>query len=131
MWRSASKNRLHIGAFLWDLMNPEISSFDPTQIIYISGTGQSGPINSELPSPFVVKVANKEGEGIAGMTVNFTVQGGNNDGTISPPSAMTNQQGIASAMFTPKSLYGKTVTAKCPLIDQTVTFTATGTAPNP
>ena len=86
----------------------------PSALAVVSGSGQTGPVNSTLPNPLVVRVTAVDGLPVAGTPVNFTASAG---GTVA--AAVTDAGGLASTTWK----LGGTVLA------QTVTATTAGTTP--
>ena len=74
-----------------------ISPTDVTVQI-VSGNNQSGAVNTELPTPLVVKATTPSGAPIAGLTVNFVVVSGG--GTMFGGSASTDNDGNAADYWT-------------------------------
>jgi len=68
------------------------------RIEYISGSGQSGYVDEKVPYPLVVKVTDQHGNAVIGVTVQFTVVGG--DATLNDSQGLvnttTNTLGLAS-----------------------------------
>jgi sugar lactone lactonase YvrE len=64
----------------------------------VSGDDQVGETGRELPEPIVVRVYDREGNGIEGETVTFTVTGGGGR-IVSAPSVVTDPGGKASASW--------------------------------
>ncbi len=79
----------------------------PTTIALGSGDGQNGKTLEALSSPFVVRVTDDQGGGVAGVTVTWAVMAG--DGSLSSPSSSTNGQGDASVTFTPGTTTGESM----------------------
>lgn len=48
----------------------------PSGLVIVSGNNQRGVANTDLPLPFVVQVTNAGGEGVAGVPVTWTFEGG-------------------------------------------------------
>ncbi|HYW09350.1 MAG TPA: Ig-like domain-containing protein, partial [Longimicrobium sp.] len=89
----------------------------------ISGDAQSGPAGAALTAPFVVRVSDQFDNPVTGAVVTFAVATGG--GTVSPLTATTNAQGLASTTLTLGRTAGpNTVTATTPGAAP-VTFTAT------
>jgi hypothetical protein len=63
-----------------------------------SGDNQSGAAGSALPNPLVAQVKDSNGNPLSGVTVNFLVTNGG--GSVSPTSAVTNANGLASTVLT-------------------------------
>jgi adhesin/invasin len=96
----------------------------------VSGTGQSATVGAQLANPFVVKVTDAAGNGVAGITVTFAVTAGG--GTLSATSVTTDASGQASTKLTLGTAAGSnnnTVTATAAgLSGSPVTFTASANA---
>jgi hypothetical protein len=63
----------------------------PRWVLVQSGNQQTAPVTTLLPLPLVVKVSDSYGNGISGITVNFSA--GTFGGTLSASSAVTNSLG--------------------------------------
>jgi hypothetical protein len=97
-------------------------SSDPIDlsIVPISGDGQQGKANEELPEPLVVLVIDAEGNGVAGVDVRWSVD--SEDGEFVDPRGLrveavvtvTDAQGRAKASFRPGRLGTSTVFASVP-----------------
>jgi hypothetical protein len=74
-----------------------------TNLVMVSGNGQTGTVGQNLSNPFVVKVTDIRGNPVPGVTVSYTVTGGG--GSI-PASAITNASGLASVTATLGTLAG-------------------------
>lgn len=98
----------------------------PTTLSGVSGSGQAGVAGQPLSSPFVVKVADASGSGVAGVAVTFSVTGGG--GSLSAALVSTDALGLAATTLTLGATPGaNTVTATSgSLTGSPVTFTATG-----
>lgn len=104
---------------------PPVSSA-PASLLAVSGTGQTGSAGQPLPSPFVVKVTNAAGSGIANVPVIFAVTGGG--GALSAATVLTNADGLASTVLT-LGAGANTVTAVSgTLLGSPVIFTATASS---
>src|SRR5690349_2780018 len=69
------------------------------QTIRISnGNNQSGIVATPLPNPLVVKVRSVLGVALPGVTVTFTASSGG--GSVTPASAVTDSNGLASTRLT-------------------------------
>jgi hypothetical protein len=101
-------------------------SGNTTTLAAISGGGQSAAAGTALSSPFTVKVSDSGGNGIAGVTVTFSVIAGG--GSLSVANVNTNSLGLASTVLTLGTTPGtNTVMASAPVTaGSPVTFTATG-----
>ncbi len=97
-----------------------------------SGSGQSGPVNTNLGSPFVVTVTDGYGNPMAGTTVTFSITGtpgGASGQSLTAGTVATNASGQASTTLNLGNQSGSyTVAASSgALIGSPVTFTATAT----
>ncbi len=89
----------------------------PTEITAFSGSGQTGTVQEELPSPLVAAVKDVHGNPVPGVAVRWdTPQGG---GSLSPGESVTNADGRASANW----ILGKVVG------QQTATASVSGLSP--
>ncbi|MEJ7809014.1 MAG: Ig-like domain-containing protein [Gemmatimonadaceae bacterium] len=64
----------------------------------VSGNGQSGVANAQLPSSLVVRVTDAAGNGVSGASVTWSVVSGG--GTVSPSVVTTDAGGMASVRWT-------------------------------
>jgi hypothetical protein len=90
-----------------------------TSILLVSGGGQSAQGAAALAAPVVVRVTDSFGNGIPGVTVNFTPAA--NNGTANPVSMVTIAGGTAQTNWTLGSPAGS----------QTLNVTSAGLTPNP
>ena len=70
----------------------------PTNLVIISGDGQTGLVGNQLASPFVVKVTDAGNNPVSGVNVAFTVTAGG--GSLSTAQMATNTLGLASTTLT-------------------------------
>lgn len=101
---------------------------DANGIVMVSGDGQSGPVNSELPAPLVVRVTDQAGNPISGIQITWTVGGG---GSVSLPTTVTGPDGETSVTRTLGPAAGQQTaqaSSAVPLAGSPVTFTHTATA---
>jgi hypothetical protein len=70
----------------------------PTQLALISGGGQAGIVGSALPQPIVVETRAADNVPVPGVSVSFAVTSGG--GIVTPPVAVTDANGRASATLT-------------------------------
>jgi hypothetical protein len=89
-----------------------------TSLVLVSGGGQSGIVGALLTNPAVVQVNDKDGLGVAGVTVTFTAPAG---GSVGTPTATTDANGRASTTMTLGSAVGA----------QTFVATVSGLTPVP
>ncbi len=90
---------------------------------YVQGNNQSAPINTKLPKSLGISVTDKYGNGVSGLTVNFTDNGAG--GIFNTTAPITNTHGQAAVTYTTP---GKTGTVKITATYSTftpVTFTET------
>lgn len=80
----------------------------PTEIVKVSGDGQTALAGQALPSPLVVQVNDAGGSAIAGATVTFAVTEG--DGSIGTATVTTGSSGTAATSFTTGTIAGSTQT---------------------
>ena len=70
----------------------------PAKIEIVDGNGQSAPAGATLTKPIVVKVTDGLGRPVGGQAVDFAIDAGG--GQVSPASAQTGDDGLASAAWT-------------------------------
>lgn len=73
----------------------------PTEIVLVSGDGQSGPAGSPLAAPLVVRVTDAAGAALGGVTVHWSLLSGS--GALSATSTVTDASGLAQITFSPGS----------------------------
>jgi YetA-like protein/Bacterial Ig-like domain (group 1) len=97
-------------------------------LLYVSGTGQSGPVAKPLTNPFVVEVTDAKGNPVSGIGVTFSIIAGG--GSLTAGQVTTNSQGMASTLLTlgPAAGTNTVVASYGTLIGSPVTFSAIGTA---
>ena len=99
-----------------------------TAPVKISGDTQQGNTGATLTQPFIVEVRDGSRVAFAGVPVTFTVIAGG--GTLSATNTMTDANGRAQSTLTLGNTAGtNTVRVSVTGITQTITFTATATAP--
>lgn len=100
----------------------------PTQLMKISGDGQTGIAGQMLDSPFVVEVRDAANNPVSGATVVFEISRGR--GRVDPSIVATSADGRASTSLTTGSVPGEPqdVAARIATTSVSVTFTATTTA---
>lgn len=69
-----------------------------TNLLMVSGNGQSAPPGTELPTPLVVRLVDAQGNGIEAGSVTWVI--GTGGGSVSPGSVETDTAGLASARLT-------------------------------
>lgn len=105
----------------------------PEAIAFVSGDNQEGATEESLQRPFVVRVTDARGDGVAKVGVAWSVTSG--DGDFSAPSGwsprtvtITDTDGVAQVFFRPRVLGTSTVTASTAgLGGSPVTFTSRAT----
>jgi hypothetical protein len=102
----------------------------PNTLEKVAGDGQSGGIGQALPAPLVVEVTDGSGNGVAGVTVTWAVQGG---GSVSAQTVQTGSDGRASVQRVLGPQLGQqTTTATAGGVQGSpVTFVATAVASGP
>ena len=99
-------------------------------LLKISGDNQKGMSSASLSHPFVVEAQDENGAALAGISVTFTVTGG--DGTLSVANTITDENGRAQSTLTLGSNPGtNTVEVSVDGISQTAVFSAEATPPLP
>ena len=79
----------------------------PGGLIKYSGDMQTVATNTPLPAPLTVLVVTQFGERLKNVTVNWTVESGG--GSLSAPSALTDEAGLASVDYTSGTATGEVV----------------------
>ncbi len=116
------------------LFNAQANAAAAAKLVEASGNNQLGSANQPLGAPFVAKVTDNFGNGVANVNVQFQVASGNGklgNGNTSQ-SVATNASGLASVILTlgPTSGATNTVSASTSgLSGSPVTFTATAAIP--
>ena len=96
-----------------------------TQVVVVSGTGQSAIVGQSLTDSLAVKVLDQHGNPLSGARVTWAVTAGG--GTVNPATSVTDAQGIARTSFRPgASGASNTVTATVSGVSTPATFSATG-----
>ncbi len=80
-----------------DLGLPEDTS--PAGMEAIGGNGQMALVGAELPLPLVVRVTDAQGRPVPGVSVAFQLGAGAEGGELSPDTAVTDDEGEASARW--------------------------------
>ena len=70
----------------------------PSNLTIASGNNQRVTPGNALPAPLEVSVTNSDGDGIAGVIVNWVVTAG--EGTLSAAKSITDSDGRASVVWT-------------------------------
>jgi uncharacterized protein (TIGR03437 family) len=101
----------------------------PASMSIVSGNSQSATVETGLPAPLVLKIADSTGAGIPGVLVTFTVSPAG-AATITPSPAITLNDGTVTATVTMGSNPGPvTITAQSYALPN-VTFSLTALASN-
>jgi hypothetical protein len=112
---------------------PAASTGPAANLILVSGNNQSGTVGQPLANPFVVKVVDSNGNGVAGVMVVFAVTGGG--GALSATVVGTDNLGMAAPTLTlgPAAGTNIVVASSGSLTGSPITFTATagGTGTRP
>ncbi len=96
---------------------------NPSQVEAVSGTQQTGTVGQQLPQPLVVRVRDRLNNGVAGLSVTFSVSP--DGGSVSPQNATTDARGEASSVWTLGTKAGSfQVVATISAANQSVTFSA-------
>ncbi len=85
----------HTPTGIWDSTQVTVSPV-PSQIQIVSGNSQSGVIGTVLSQPLVVKVLAADNLPVSGVTVQFSTT----NGSVNPPTAMTDTAGHAQTVVT-------------------------------
>ena len=119
--------------YVSDFFNDRIRKLAPQPIIpaalsIVSGNNQQGNTGAVLSAPLMIKVTDRNGAGLAGVLINFTVTPGTG-ATLSLPQAITLNDGTAQTGVTLGSTAGTvTVTASASGVSS-VSFSLTVTTP--
>lgn len=99
-----------------------------TNLVLVSGSGQTGTVGTTLPTPLTVKVTDAIGTGVPGVVIAFSITAGG--GNLSAASVTTNSSGLASTTLTLGSAAGtNTVRAASGILSGSpLFFSATATA---
>ncbi len=104
-----------------------------TQIVEISGDGQTGTVAQALASPFVVEVRDQYDNPVSGYSIGFSVTAGGGSLSATPPLS-TGTDGRASITLTLGTAAGtgnNSVSATASLTGSPITFTASANAGAP
>jgi len=94
-----------------------------SNIEIVSGSGQTGAINTALANPLVVRVIDTNGNVVVGALVSWTTS----DGSLSSATTLTGVDGLTSVTWTLGATVGQQLSTASISTGQSVTFTATGT----
>lgn len=103
----------------------------PTDLVYVSGSGQAGTAGQQLPDSLVILAVDRRGDHVPGVDVDFVVTSGG--GSVSPAGGLTDANGRLSTAWTLGSGATQQVQARASeaqqrvqqLKDSVVVFTAT------
>lgn len=100
----------------------------PAAITIVQGNSQAVQAGQDLPTPLVLRVTDKSGVGLAGVSVTLTI--GLGGGAVTPASATTDSRGEVKAKWTLGPGYAEqSLIAASPGVDP-VTVRATGLLPS-
>jgi Bacterial Ig-like domain (group 1) len=103
-----------------------------SQIIAVSGAGQSAPLSTTFPQPLVVKVIDKYSHPVNNVPVTFNAPAFGASARLSPMTANTNRDGLASATATANNIVGSyQITASVSGVSVPATFDLNNTAGSP
>ena len=102
---------------------------DANGIAAVSGDNQTGPVNSQLPAPLVVRVTDESGNPIPNQPVVWSIPSNGGGGSVSPTNTVTDANGEASATRTlgPTAGQQTTLATSEGLAGSPVTFAHTAT----
>jgi hypothetical protein len=96
-----------------------------TALVVVDGDDQTSVLDSPLPDSLVVRAADQYGNGVPGVTVTWTANGG---GSVSPASTTTRANGETKTQRTLGSSIGASATSATAAGLAPVIFTASGVA---
>lgn len=70
----------------------------PTDLVYVSGSGQTGEFGAQLPDSLVVRAVDRRGDPVAGVDISFVVTDGG--GSVAPNGGLTDADGLLSTAWT-------------------------------
>ena len=99
------------------------------RLLRVSGDGQSAPVGTHLPAPFVVRAEDSLGTALPGIVVGFAVILG--EGSLSNTADTTDASGLAAVFLTLGAAPGtnQVEASVAELSGQSVTFTSIGEPP--
>jgi hypothetical protein len=80
-----------------DLVLPEEQS--PAEMVVVEGDEQSGAVGTELADPLVVRVLDAQDRPVPGVRVAFNLGARADGGDVTPDTALTNADGLASSRW--------------------------------
>jgi hypothetical protein len=98
----------------------------PASLAVSSGNAQTGEVGAALANPIAVVVRDQDGNPVPDVTVNFSATSGG--GQITPSSALTSRQGIASATWVLGTSAGQQAAQASVAALPAVTFSANATS---
>ncbi|MBX7118120.1 MAG: Ig-like domain-containing protein [Gemmatimonadaceae bacterium] len=103
----------------------DVTAAAASQLVRVSGDGQSGTVLTALAAPFVVRATDAFGNGVAGVSVTWALTAG--AGVVAAPGTTTDATGQASTGFTLATTPGASTVAATAagLTGSPVTFSAT------
>ncbi len=99
----------------------------PAALIRYAGDSQAAPPNTTLPTSLAVVVVNQNGERLKNITVNWSITSGG--GSLSASSVLSDDSGQAAVDYTTATAPGTAVITAQVHGLQSITFTATTSAP--
>jgi hypothetical protein len=106
--------------------NATVGAAGAARLEVVDGDGQTASVGTALPDPLVVRVADGFGNPVEGVSVTWSAE----EGSVSPTSSVTGEDGWASTSWTLGSSSGSqsASAASAGLSGSPVAFTATATA---
>ena len=103
----------------------------PTDLVYVSGSGQTGTAGTQLPDSLVVRAVDRRGDVVSDVDISFVVTSGG--GSVSPAGGLTDANGTLKTAWTLGDGTTQQVSARASeaqqrvqqLKDSVVVFTAT------
>ena len=86
-------------------LNTDVSA--PGGLIKYSGDEQTGPANTELPTPLGVLVVNQFGERLKNVPVNWSIASGG--GSLTSGMTLSDDSGLASVIYTAGPTAGQAI----------------------
>jgi subtilisin family serine protease len=96
--RIRSLSGLGVGCLILAACGGSEPSRTPSDLLLVSGNNQIGGAGLQLPLPISVRVNDKSGDPVSGVSIDFEVVAGG--GSVQVASARTNAQGLAATTWT-------------------------------
>ena len=96
---------------------------NPTNLIIVSGNGQTGGVGAPLADSLTVRLEDDNGNGVGGKAITWVVTPGS--GSVSPGTSVTSPNGFAQTEWTLGRVAGSTNTVTAVFSGLQVRFTAT------